>query len=185
MTDRESHWRAAVEEMTTRRASYTPERLAYYDRIADEVLAFLDVRGDVLDVGCGDGTMCAKLGARVTAYLGVDPGLRGSGPVGEIGAVTCGVAERLPSEDGVWDTVLFYSSLQHVLDPAKALAEARRVLKDGGRLALQVSVNDPNPLFMHHWSPEEVVALVEAAGFTVEATKLIEGRMVCVRGRKV
>lgn len=174
--DRAAHWRAGVKAMGERRATYTPERMAYYERIAVECLKFLRPSGDVLDVGAGTGGMRERLAC--TSYVGVDPGEVNNPHVRRA------IAESLPFTEETFDTVLFYSSLQHVLDPVRALAEAHRVLRPGGALALQVSVNDRNPLFMHHWSEDGVTALVEAAGFTVEATRMIERRMVCVRGVK-
>lgn len=176
-TDRHAHWQAGVDEMASRRASYTPERLAYYDRIGQACLAVLQPTGDVLDIGAGDGSMRERLAC--TGYVGIDPA-----PMGP--AVLEGRAESLDAVDGLtFDTALLYSVLQHVEDPAQALAEAHRVLKPGGRLCLQVSVNDENPLFMWHWSPAEVLALIRGAGFAVEETAVLEGRLLCVRGRKV
>lgn len=176
--DRHEHWQAAVKELSERRASYTPERLAYYDRIGRACLAILQPTGSVLDVGCGDASMRETVREHgATHYLGVDPS-QACSPT-----TMRGVAEQLPV-NGPFDTVLLYSVLQHVEDPAKALAEAHRVLKPGGRLAMQVSVNDSNPLFMWHWQPAEVLALVEAAGFAVEEMAVLEGRLLCVRAAK-
>lgn len=185
--DRHEHWQAGVDEMASRRASYTPERLAYYDRIGQACLAVLQPSGDVLDVGCGDGSMAGRLlgGSDVLSYSGIDVGPLPSPTHAAEHYEPGGRAEDVPYEDGAFDTVLLYSVLQHVEDPAKALAEAHRVLKPGGRLCLQASVNDKNPLFMWHWAPAEVLALIRGAGFAVEETAVLEGRLLCVRGRRV
>lgn len=184
--DRHEHWQAGVTEMATRRASYTPERLAYYDRIADQCLAILQPWGDVLDIGCGDGSMRQKLrlGDR---YRGVDPTcpkVSGADLIAATHGMRYGVAEDLPFHDAMFDTALLYSVLQHVEDPGRALAEAHRVTRRDGTLALQVSVNDANPLFMWHWAPEDVLALVDRAGFVVEEQAVLEGRLHCVRAGK-
>jgi demethylmenaquinone methyltransferase/2-methoxy-6-polyprenyl-1,4-benzoquinol methylase len=47
-------------------------------------------------------------------------------------------AQALPLADASADAVMLVSMLHHVEDPAAALAEARRVLRPGGRLALLV-----------------------------------------------
>lgn len=175
--DRRAHWRAGVDELIRRRPTYSPERLAYYSRIADECLAILRPVGEVLDVGAGDGSMQATLSWPVTNYVGIDP-------VPAASHVRPGYAEALDVGNGTIDTALLYSVLQHVQDPVQALAEAHRVLRPGGRLAMQVCVDDPNPIFMWHWRSADVIALVEGAGFEVEAQAVIEGRLLCVRARR-
>jgi SAM-dependent methyltransferase len=47
-------------------------------------------------------------------------------------------AQRLPLDDASFDAAMLVSMLHHVEDPAAALAEARRILRPGGRLALMV-----------------------------------------------
>ncbi len=47
-------------------------------------------------------------------------------------------ATRLPFADESFDAVMLVSMLHHVDTPARALAEARRVLAPGGRLAVQL-----------------------------------------------
>jgi SAM-dependent methyltransferase len=49
-----------------------------------------------------------------------------------------GDAQRLPLDDASVDAAMLVSMLHHVEDQAAALAEARRVLRPGGRLALMV-----------------------------------------------
>jgi SAM-dependent methyltransferase len=45
-------------------------------------------------------------------------------------------AQRLPFEDGTFDAATMISMLHHVQDRRSALAEARRILRPGGRLVL-------------------------------------------------
>src|SRR6201999_1770632 len=46
--------------------------------------------------------------------------------------------QKLPLPDDSADAVMLVSMLHHVEDPAAAIAEARRILRPGGRLALMV-----------------------------------------------
>jgi SAM-dependent methyltransferase len=51
-------------------------------------------------------------------------------------ATVQGDAQRLPFEDGTFDAATLISMLHHVPDRRAALAEARRILRVGGRLVL-------------------------------------------------
>jgi ubiquinone/menaquinone biosynthesis C-methylase UbiE len=52
-------------------------------------------------------------------------------------------ARALPVDDEAFDAVMLISMLHHVDDPAVVLAEARRILRRGGRLALFVPMPRP------------------------------------------
>src|SRR5689334_5947876 len=95
----------------------------------------------VLDVGCGTGRLTRFIAERVGAngdVVGVDPlpdrielaRSRGSAARFEIRQ-----AEDLGAfADASFDVVCMASVLHWIVDKAKALAEAQRVLKPGGRL---------------------------------------------------
>jgi hypothetical protein len=95
----------------------------------------------VADIGCGDGALArlmTRLGARVT---GIEPSegqlarARAAAPAGDEDYLQ-GVAEDLPLPDASLDVAVFFNSLHHVpvARQARALAEAARALKPGGRL---------------------------------------------------
>jgi SAM-dependent methyltransferase len=90
---------------------------------------FSDLRGTVLDIGCGPQTEPSyAVGANGT-FVGIDP-LRGEAQRGF--AFVQGIGEYLPFPDGTFDRVLFATSLDHVLSPVRSLSEARRVLTATG-----------------------------------------------------
>jgi ubiquinone/menaquinone biosynthesis C-methylase UbiE len=93
----------------------------------------------VVDVGCGTGRVVADLTERGVRALGVDISEQRIA-VARRRFPNCdfriAAAETLPLEDG---TVAGYRAervYQHLADPARALAEARRVLPRGGRIVL-------------------------------------------------
>jgi ubiquinone/menaquinone biosynthesis C-methylase UbiE len=65
-----------------------------------------------------------------------------------------GVANNLPYDGGTFDVVIFHTCLSHVPSPEIALAEAHRVLRQGGYLAIfdgdyasaTVAIGDHDPL---------------------------------------
>lgn len=88
--------------------------------------------GRVLDIGCGMQPYRHMLRADIVEYVGVDR-------AGELTRPTLvGTAEDLPVSAASFDVVLCTMLLEHVVDPRRVLAEARRVLKPGGRAILTV-----------------------------------------------
>jgi ubiquinone/menaquinone biosynthesis C-methylase UbiE len=115
------------------------------DNSAGYLLARLPADAQVLDVGCGPGTITADLAARVPdgQVTGIDAAedvlalarqeadRRGQGNV----RFETGDAYRLAFGDGTFDVVHAHQVLQHLSDPAGALAEMRRVCRPGGLIA--------------------------------------------------
>jgi len=109
--------------------------------------------GDVLELGIGGGANLALYDpARVRSVSGVDPSpelldrARDALPHARVPVdIRAGVAEALPYPDGRFDTVVTTYTLCSVGDPARALAEARRVLKPGGKLLFLEHGRAPDP----------------------------------------
>jgi cyclopropane fatty-acyl-phospholipid synthase-like methyltransferase len=116
--------------------------------MTDLVLDELDVRpGDrVLDIGCGTGGPAVRLGERADVHVvGVTVSEQQAQRATER-AERAGVADRvefhhadamaLPFDAESFDKAFALESIMHVPDRAGALAQAARVLRPGGRLAL-------------------------------------------------
>jgi SAM-dependent methyltransferase len=99
----------------------------------------------VLDVGCGEGELARHLPAG--AWVGVDssPTMLAAAPDPHL----LGDAAALPFGDGSFGSVALLYVLYHLADPAPALAEARRVLRAGGLVAVAVPSRHDSPELAH------------------------------------
>ena len=146
--------------------------------------------GRLLDMACGPGIVCEALAAEAKAVVGVDltPEMveRARRRCEEAGHANTSFREAsalaLPFEDASFDAVVTRLAVHHFEDPARALSEAARVLRAGGRLVVLdiVSSEDAAEAELHNaferlrdpshvrMLPEtELCAAVEAAGFEI------------------
>jgi 2-polyprenyl-3-methyl-5-hydroxy-6-metoxy-1,4-benzoquinol methylase len=98
---------------------------------------------EILEVGCGAGDFSLHLAALGAQVTGTDFSPKAIEIAVSKGAVQASAArfqvadaQALPFLDQTFDLVLSCECLEHVPEPAKALAEMFRVLKPGGRLIL-------------------------------------------------
>lgn len=102
----------------------------------------------VLDVGTGTGTVAAAAcdrGATVTAVDAEPSMVELAAKAAPAAAVRLAVLPVLPFEDGMFDAVVGNFVLNHVGHPGETLAELRRVVRPGGRLALTIWTNPGAP----------------------------------------
>jgi ubiquinone/menaquinone biosynthesis C-methylase UbiE len=166
----------------------------------------------VLDVGGGVGgparMLAATTGCHVTvleltpAYARVGAQLTAAARLSDRVTFETGDATAMPFADGAFDLVWTQHSTMNVADKERLYAEAHRVLRPGGRLAMHEIVAGPaGPLhFPVPWAADPAIsflrsaaatrAVVEAAGFTaaewedVSTPSLawIEARLAAVGG---
>jgi ubiquinone/menaquinone biosynthesis C-methylase UbiE len=110
------------------------------------------VAGDVLEVAVGTGRNLGlyPAGVRLTA-IDLSPAMlarsrRRAAGLGRDVNLRLGDAEELDLADGTFDTVVFTLALCSIPDDRRAVAEARRVLRPGGRVLLPDHVRSPNPV---------------------------------------
>lgn len=132
-------------------------------RRSDEAnrICMAGMQGLVLDIGCGFFSDKFAFDPEVT-YFGLDISDRARDVRAD--------GQQLPFADSSLDWVLLVGVLEHVDDPDRVLAEARRVLKAGGYAYIAVPF-----LQMHHaaqdyvrWTRQGFERLLDAHGFTTE-----------------
>ncbi len=109
---------------------------------------------DVLEVGCGTGKFAGALVERAACRVwGIDasPEMLAVARAGVPGVrFKQAAAEQLPFKDGWFERVVLRMTL-HLLDRPRALAESRRVLGSGGRIA--IATPDPAQLGSSWFDP--------------------------------
>jgi demethylmenaquinone methyltransferase/2-methoxy-6-polyprenyl-1,4-benzoquinol methylase len=109
----------------------------------------------LLDVGGGTGNYAQALAREGWEPLVLDRSPAMLARAAAKGLATCEAdAQALPVPDGSADAVAMISMLHHVDAPERALAEARRVLRPGGHLALMVYAReDIESMWFHDLFP--------------------------------
>jgi ubiquinone/menaquinone biosynthesis C-methylase UbiE len=148
----------------------------------------------ILDIGCGGGAFCRHLAPLVApggSVVGIDAAQAAVDVAGRLSALedrsvlTFARADGhdLPFADASFDAAVCISVLEFCDDPRRVLAEARRVLRPGGRL-LVANADEDTRIYNGHdrdlgrrltraiadrgkdpWLGRRLAALVTAAGF--------------------
>lgn len=143
-----------------------------------------EVRGSLLDVGCGEMPYRTGISPEVR-YTGIDVpqaaafAMRASKNVVQFDGVT------IPFPDGSFDTILCTEVLEHAASPAALIAEMKRVLKPGGTLLATVPFSA-----RVHYAPYDVhrftkYALTEMFGGFGSATIQERGNDLAVIANKL
>jgi ubiquinone/menaquinone biosynthesis C-methylase UbiE len=162
----------------------------YHDSFLDELRRLPD-ESLILETGCGlghDGLELLRAGCRLVetdiavGQLAQARQLHSSHGLERRSEYLLADAEYLPFVDASFDGALMVASLHHLQDPARALGEMRRVLRDGGVLVLGTEPNNWQnftiyPLgkllmkAVHRLTKKEIAS----AAMVSEADKLMEG----------
>jgi SAM-dependent methyltransferase len=162
----------------------------------DELVAGLS--GRVVEIGAGNGMNFAHYPSTVEEVVALEPEpyLRGkaqeaAGRATVRVTVRDGLADRLPLEDATVDAAVASLVLCTVPDPARALAELRRVLRPGGELRFFEHVRSDRPrkarieqrldssgVWPHigggcHCA-RDTLAAIQAAGFRIERMRSLD-----------
>ena len=142
--------------------------------------------GRVLDVGAGEGTLVDALRTHGRDATGLERADHREDlldePIEAIG------------EDGTWAAVVMWHALEHLPRPGQAVAEAARLLRSGGLIAVAVPNNGSLqarafgdrwlhldlPRHLVHLSAQTLVEGLERAGFRVQRVSHARGGQIVI-----
>jgi SAM-dependent methyltransferase len=140
--------RAVLEVRREKSTAYFSVAAGEWERVRHELfgasaellplLAFLDAKWTVGDLGCGTGQIARAVAPFVKQVIAVDasPAMLQAAQARRTEAVEYrpGQLESLPIADAELDVALLFLVLHYVVDPLAVLNEAARTLRPGGRL---------------------------------------------------
>ena len=152
--------------------------------------------GEVLDIGTGTGRVAELLEPVARKVTGLDKSpemlrlararLQGL-PAGRVELVQ-GDFAALPFAPGSFDTVVFHQVLHYATEPDYALAEAARVCRTGGRIAIvDLAAHAREELRRTHaharlgFADEQMAAMLARHGFEPASSDTIEGGELAVK----
>ena len=167
----------------------------FVSELGSDVLALLDAQGGetVLDLGCGDGALAARIAAAGAHVTGLEPDPSMAAAARARGLAVLEQDAHAPFGEARYDAIFSNAALHWMRDPEQVLANAHAAQRPGGRLVAEQggfgnvaavvtalhgalgglghAVPDRAP-----WDfprPEAQTARLEEAGFTVTSIALI------------
>jgi len=152
--------------------------------------------GVLLDIGTGTGRMAELFAGNAARVVALDKNLEMLRvaraklqhlPATQVELVQ-GDFTDLPFEAASFDTVLLHQVLHFAADPANALAQAARVIRPQGRIAIvDFATHDPEELRSRHqhvrlgFSDRHMAGLMRNAGFTASDPVALDGGEIVVK----
>ena len=156
-------------------ASKNPAEVGIGSRLVIDLIAsFYDqnlkkfARGRLADLGCGKVPLYEAYKPYVTANVCVDWG--NSLHRNELTDHECDLAERLPFNDGEFDTIILSDVLEHVLRPEALWSEMSRILSTGGKLMMNVPFYywlHETPHDYYRFTEYALASFAESSGFKI------------------
>lgn len=161
--------------------------------------------GAVLDLGCGDGRLTLSLRGRT--IVGADVSrvaldrARGRLTERDVELVEVFPGAVLPFEENAFDLVLLAETIEHVADAETLLAEAWRILRAGGEIAVTTPSHgrrtslsmlvrgfertfDPLSPHVRFFSRESLTEMLAEAGFEVRSVARRSGTLLARATRR-
>lgn len=134
-----------------------------------------NAEGDVLDCGCNDGTFTQAVRLAGHKTIGIDliplniERARILYPVNEFYIMD---VEDLKFPDESFDTVVFTETIEHLVDPRKALREIHRVLRPDGLLLCTTTYIENEPTHYQTFKDQESLTRLLEGCFTIDSISI-------------
>jgi ArsR family transcriptional regulator len=191
---REDLRRAAlvVDERSARTRQFFNAIAPRWDILKSDIMGSFDINTAILanvqavdlavDLGCGTGELLVALSARARQLIGVDSSAmmleearKRFSDQGIDADLRLGELEHLPLKDDEVDLAVISLALHHLSDPVRALSEARRILREGGRLIVAEFERHDNEMLRHTYGDrwlgfprEDMERWISDSGFSVD-----------------
>jgi ArsR family transcriptional regulator len=142
----------------------------------------------IADLGAGEGSSALLLSQTAVRVIAVDTSVKML-EVARDQALRAGIQnveyrlgdmEEIPIDSSTVDLAFFSQSLHHALHPARALAEAHRILQPGGRIVIldlaKHRFEEARELYADEWlgfSESDLESMLQQAGFTNIQTSIV------------
>ena len=181
-THGESHIQAVPPNILDRlltKLAWAADRSRYFE--VCEVAQSLPPDAKICDLGCGDAQYLQTFKALGFDVLGVEPDPSSRERANAAGVTVLNGTAESPPLNEQFDLVIMTHALEHCRDPRRAMQNAYELTKRAGRCYIEV----PNcaaehfrtftvcsemfdaPRHIHFFSPDNLAALAESAGFRV------------------
>ncbi len=151
------------------------------------------LRGEVLDVGCGVGSLSLYVSQYATSVLGIDVSKRAI-DISESARAALNIKnvvfkrQELEEETGVFDLIICSEVIEHIPDDETFLSVLRKNLKTGGYLVL-TTPSSQNMLYklgyykkfdaevghVRRYTEKELIEKLEASDFEYQVLRSVEG----------
>ncbi|OGG04307.1 hypothetical protein A2Z33_04115 [Candidatus Gottesmanbacteria bacterium RBG_16_52_11] len=165
-------------------ASFTGPQHYFRESLIIRTIKSVLPKGNVLDLGCGGGSLMVRLARQGYHAYGIDMSPKAVARVKATVAgyawrkmvhVRTGDATKIPYPPASMDAVVAGETLEHVIHDRVAVSEAYRVLKPGGSFIITVPANprkfgeiDRLAGHVRRYTRNDLSYILKNAGFTVE-----------------